>query len=1449
MPLLLFAVYVLATVIFILAGLTSRPAEAAENKNINFQARVLRASGAVIPDGNVTIQFKIYDADTGGINPWTETQTVPAKNGYVTVSLGASTPFPGTIDWSQELWLTINVNGDGEMNPRMRITAVPYAFRASQANSLTNGASSLSASDLAQLVPGSVQGVNSSNSALRINQQGSGGLLQLQGDGSDVFTVSKTGAVVSSSGITVGNSSSTTAGTMRWTGTDFQGYNGADWVSLTGGNAGVLSGTNVTFTSGLANVGANVTGAAVEMLLFTSATAVSNTAGVTGFTAPADGSFRTCLVKNNAAITGGTLAVRWRVNGVSVGSSACGMDSTTNRQSSSVINSGVVNFSAGDTIGVAFDTVNLAPTTNDFTVYWSVEYTSGAAGGTTLQQAYDNSSAPALITTSNNKDIKVELENTATDSNFLVDIVTGSTGRFAVQDNGTDIFSVDNTGVEASTLTVDNGLTLSNGDLTINSGVLEVVSGGASISGGLDNNSGGITETGSITGVGTNITASGALTVASTGGSSYLTLTSGSGTIVLGASTLSRTAIGTTTLDLIDGSDTTFAINNGGAGLANLTVEGSVTATGFSGSGSALTNLNASNISSGTMGDSYLSSNVALLNLSQNFNQKQTFSAGLTLGNTANATVGNIRWTGSDFEGYDGSGWLSLTSGGSGPGGSGNVVTIIKTSDETVNNSSALQNDDQLKFAVGTNENWTFRYVVKANSGSTPNLKFAVTAPSGATCSVDIIDAEGAVTSSNLGCGSSSGLIVGNGATDTYEIIGSIRNGSTSGNVTLQWAQNSADSSNTTVYTGSYVNAIPATDITGVTSNAFVNGGNAFGSKAIIGTSDSFGIDIVTGGLAALTIDSSGAANFQSSLIVTTDLTVNGSTVLNGIDNNNSGITEAGVISGVGANITATGALEIISTGGANDLKLTSGSGIIVLGASTLSRTAIGSTTIDLVDGSNTILALTNSGAGNANLYVDGTIGIGTTPSANKLSINTPNTADTSAQAIIYTNGVNNKGLVIQSVSSQNANSFEVQNDSGQALVGFDNTGQLILGNDASSAQPGLITFNDTTGSNGFTSVLGTSTLTGNRAISLPDEGGVLCTRNSTACGFLLIGPGSTQTDSSTNSSIFINKTGISGNIATLQKNGTTVLSVLNSGALQLQLTNANAFQVNNSGGSQFFNVDTSGAIVKIGGSGVDATGVILVLDTKNTAGDPSGQNGAMYYNSNRGTFRCYENARGWIDCLGISKPNTRRSTNIIFPGSGTAFNAFGDLATVTASASAAVAATTTNPTMLGMSTANASGGQAHVTSANLNYNSSAKIGYQTYASINANTTARVWLGMTDQTSATMYASANPAGNYASFRYDTGAGDTNWMCVTKDGATQNIQNSGIAPVAGTGYKFEIIIVAGTVVEFRINGNSVCNNTTNLPTANTMLRYVNAIRNLANGVRTLNNAWIYIESDI
>lgn len=62
-----------------------------------------------------------------------------------------------------------------------------------------------------------------------------------------------------------------------------------------------------------------------------------------------------------------------------------------------------------------------------------------------------------------------------------------------------------------------------------------------------------------------------------------------------------------------------------------LDVNGTVTATTFSGSGSSLTSLNANNLSSGTVADARLSANVAKLNAAQTFTGSNTFAGNVTM--------------------------------------------------------------------------------------------------------------------------------------------------------------------------------------------------------------------------------------------------------------------------------------------------------------------------------------------------------------------------------------------------------------------------------------------------------------------------------------------------------------------------------------------------------------------------------------------------------------------------------------------------------------------------------------------------------------------------------------------------------------------------------------------------------------------------------------------------
>jgi hypothetical protein len=249
------------------------------NKTINFQGRLLTATGGVVPDGNYNIQFKIYQDGSGAAtgNPdgtlkWTEdhinnggTAGVEVKNGFFSASLGSLNPFGTSVDWNQDtLWLSMNVAGssiscttfgtspctaDGEMLPMRRLTATPYAINSGQLDGKASG-------DFTQLGQG-VQTDASDNSSIFINKTGTGNLLQLQAGGNDSFVVNNAGNLTlgsaSDHSITVGTAASGAGKDLA-----VSGGAAASGSNLGGGNLTLQGGAgDGTGTSGNVVVKAN----------------------------------------------------------------------------------------------------------------------------------------------------------------------------------------------------------------------------------------------------------------------------------------------------------------------------------------------------------------------------------------------------------------------------------------------------------------------------------------------------------------------------------------------------------------------------------------------------------------------------------------------------------------------------------------------------------------------------------------------------------------------------------------------------------------------------------------------------------------------------------------------------------------------------------------------------------------------------------------------------------------------------------------------------------------------------------------------------------------------------------------------------------------------------------------------------------------------------------------
>jgi len=105
---------------------------------IRYQGQAVDSQSVPL-EGPYTLTFRLYDAATVGTKEWEEVQpNVPLQGGQFSVLLGQVTPLDG-MNWSLPCWLSVQVGSDPELAPRQRITSVPMAIRAVEAERLRYG--------------------------------------------------------------------------------------------------------------------------------------------------------------------------------------------------------------------------------------------------------------------------------------------------------------------------------------------------------------------------------------------------------------------------------------------------------------------------------------------------------------------------------------------------------------------------------------------------------------------------------------------------------------------------------------------------------------------------------------------------------------------------------------------------------------------------------------------------------------------------------------------------------------------------------------------------------------------------------------------------------------------------------------------------------------------------------------------------------------------------------------------------------------------------------------------------------------------------------------------------------------------------------------------------------------------------------------------------------------
>ena len=144
--------------------ITVSPCRAEIPHLINYQGMLTDNEGTPL-SGDFDLTFTIYDAPTNGTALWTETHTiVPVENGLFNVILGgATTPVPDSVFDHPERFLGIKVGTDPELTPRIQLTSVGYAYRATISGTAeTDGDWTVSGDDMYSAVSGNV-GIGTAN--------------------------------------------------------------------------------------------------------------------------------------------------------------------------------------------------------------------------------------------------------------------------------------------------------------------------------------------------------------------------------------------------------------------------------------------------------------------------------------------------------------------------------------------------------------------------------------------------------------------------------------------------------------------------------------------------------------------------------------------------------------------------------------------------------------------------------------------------------------------------------------------------------------------------------------------------------------------------------------------------------------------------------------------------------------------------------------------------------------------------------------------------------------------------------------------------------------------------------------------------------------------------------------------------------------------------------------
>ena len=262
------------------------------------------------------------------------------------------------------------------------------------------------------------------------------------------------------------------------------------------------------------------------------------------------------------------------------------------------------------------------------------------------------------------------------------------------------------------------------------------------------------------------------------------------------------------------------------------------------------------------------------------------------------------------------------------------------------------------------------------------------------------------------------------------------------------------------------------------------------------------------------------------------------------------------------------------------------------------------------------------------------------------------------------------------------------------------------------------------------------------------------------------------------------------------------------------------AFQVQNASSTNLFQIDSSNNRIYIGNSTSDATAVQLVVDTSTATTDPTGVNGAIYYNSGgrggadnssstySGKFRCYEGSV-WKNCVGMRDMAERRWGYLAVGGTApsglTATGAINSASLATSATQAAddQAETTYSKYTSTASATNAGGIDGPYTQTEARHLPKLVTRVRTDANLTA-AGGRMWVGLT---SASLTSVAPPTSSTANttvilgIAYQNGTNGGKFLCVSGNGTNINGSDTGVTAANSTYYDI--------IIDYSTTGNLVC----------------------------------------